>query len=162
MPEFSKSLSALMGFVRRRPLRFRYIHEPRGTHETSTLVWEGAWPLIDGQFPNQHPSHRYRSGFVSLIELGYDVIFPCEGDRCQLFRHYDQPKHRVLRNLDDCLGWHCISVISCDAKRGCDRTDSMCRKSRVNKIQALNPRLQLPKLGSKSMPLVCRIQRQSL
>lgn len=111
MPDFGiKSLNALFEFVMCRRMRYRYIHEPRGIQGTSTLVWEGVWPSIDGQFPRQHPSNRYQSAFASLIELGYDLIFPCEGDRCQLRRHYNQPKTRVLENLDDCLGWQCTSA----------------------------------------------------
>ena len=112
MPDFgSKFPNGLFGFAKRRPMRFRYIHDARDTQGISTLVWEGVWPSIDGQFPRQHPSHRYHSGFASLIELGYAVIFPSEGDRCQLCRVYDQPKTKVLKDLDDCLGWQCTSAV---------------------------------------------------
>lgn len=95
-------------------MRYRYIHEKAfsdGTKALSNIVWdsEGNWPMKQGEFPKEHPSHRFAKEFQSFAARGYEVTFLCEdGDTCSLGLRKGQTRERVIQDISECLGWELI------------------------------------------------------
>lgn len=74
----------------------------------SRIIWdiEGSWPVQNGAFPPEHPSHRFKEEFAALRGRGYDVIFSShDGHSCALNRQRNQSNQDLFLDLDECLGW---------------------------------------------------------
>jgi hypothetical protein len=92
-------------------MQVRYIHESPlsgGGKQASNIMWEGAWPMKSGKFPDEHPCIVHAQAFERFKQLGYWANpFP-EGDGITL-----DPKGRiaqeVIKDIQECLGWEVVN-----------------------------------------------------
>lgn len=96
-------------------MKVRYIHESPlsgGGKQASNIMWEGAWPMRSGKFPDDHPCLANAAAFEQFKQRGcWANPFP-EGDGITLDPKKNQTAEQVVRDIQECLGWEVVNSLA--------------------------------------------------